>query len=207
MINQIELQRCERVLTGVELKKARYTNRRLEMSAIGISTSNLVFDSELAQEYLSSEILEILKDDPEKDDGIMYTRVPVTAHTSTIHKSDRGGSRSLDLDHDDDEQLQFMNHHDLDQLDHIFSGTENVINQLPYFIHDLKRWSKGFDVLKFYSNERLLTKQRLAACVSAEALTVNGTIRKRAIETKPRRKRVPRLANRKHQVSSGLPAK
>ena len=192
MNNQNELQRCQRTLTGLELTKAKATSHRLDMAVMGISTSNLVFDSDLASQYLDPEVLEILKDDPEKDDGIMYTRVPTDAQTSTIHKSDKGGSKSLDLDSDDDEQIQFMNHNDLDQLDRVFTGTENVINQLPYFIHDLKRWRNGFDSLKFYRNEKLLEKQRLSACVDADNLTVNGTIRKRKAETKPRRKRVPR---------------
>jgi len=131
------------------------------MAEMGVSSTNLLFDSELAGTFLSDEILDILKIDPEKDSNIMHTRAPVTPQTSTIGESDHGGSKPLDLDQDDDQQAGFYSSYDLNILDHIQSASMRIIDRLPLFIHDLKRWRNGFDLVKFKRAQHLLQKQRL----------------------------------------------
>jgi len=192
---QQEHKRNTRTLKGLELKKAQACTHRMTMAEMGISSTNLLFNSELAGTFLSDEILDILGDDPEKDSNIMRTNVPRTPQTSTIAVSSTSGSKSLDLDHDDDEQIQFFNHHDLDQLDHIFSGSENIIQNLKFFIHDLKRWKAGFNIIKFRRAEHLASKRFIAEAVGSDNLTKMGVVRTYKKET---RQRMPRRKPRTH---------
>lgn len=194
----LESKRVKRTLKGLELTEAKSRSKRLTFAEMGLSSTNLVFNSDLASDCLDPEILEILKDDPDKDHGIMYTRVPTDAQTSTIGESDRGGAKSLDTDTDDDDQYQFIQGFELAALESIASGSERIIDRLPLFIHDLKRWSTGFKVAGYYKAEKLRAKKALAACMGDELVTTRGTLRQR----KPKAvssttKRTPRKRNAK----------
>jgi len=192
-----EAKRAKRTLKGTELKIAEACTHRLTMAEMGISSTNLLFDSDLAGTFLSSEILDILKDDPEHDSNIMRTNVPKTPQTSTIAVSSASGSKGLDLDQDDDEQKQFFNHHDLDQLDHIFSGSENIIDNLKFYIHTLKRWKNGFNIIKFRRANHLRIKRALAEYIPEGNLTKRGKVT-------TRRARRPSRVTAKHRAMSGL---
>ena len=174
-----ELNRCERTLSGNELKLARMTAFRASMAELGVSSTNLVFDTELATSVLSPEIVSILKDDPEQDDSIMRSRIPVTAQTSTIAESDQV---RLDIE---------------DIPSSGISGTEVVADRLKYWVHDLKRWSSGFDVIKFKRSQHKRAKELLALTVPAENLTTRGKVM-------TRKKPVPRRVPRKVQHNTGL---
>lgn len=215
---QTESKRVSRVLSGTEGVEARARNKRLGMAQMGLSSTNLVFDSSLASQYLDPEILDILKDDPEKDSGIMHTRVPVEqvesngvkvslnqlhCLTSGIAESDTtGGYKSLQTDSDDDEfeHVAFYDRQELAELDHIASGSLRVIDRLPFFIHDLKRWSNGFNPIKFKRAESLQHKAFRASYMPAEQITKRGKV-------STRRMRQPRRVPRKRSHSTGLQAK
>jgi len=184
---QQEAKRVSRTLKGLESTEARARAHRLSFAEIGISCTNLVFDKDLAESNLSPEIVEILKDDPEKDTGIMHTRVPTNAQTSTIAESDRGGMKSLVTDLDDDTQTEFYTAFDLNELGHIQSASMRVIDRLPLFIHNLKRWSNGFDLVKFKRAEGIRKKEFINAAIPAKNLTKRGKITTRRAPV-PRRK-------------------
>lgn len=203
MINtlQQELKRVSRTTKGTELTEAKARSKRLLFAEMGVSSTNLLFDSTLAADFLEPEILYILKDDPERDTGIMYTRVPTDAQTSTIGESSQGNRTRLDTDQDDDDQHSFIQGFELNDLDHIQSGSQRVINRLPYFIHDLKRWSTGFDVIKYKRAMHLLAKESLAKAMGDEMVTARGTLRQR----KPKAvSSVTKRVARKRGVSRGL---
>ena len=197
-INQ-ELQRCSRTIRGTELRLAEARAHRLTMAEMGISSTNLVFDSDLAESFLDRDVLDILKDDPDMDSGIMHTRVPVNSKTSSIAESDQGGVKPLDLNADDDQQGSFMSRHDLNILDQMFSGSERVIQQLQFFIHDLERWRKGFDPVKFMRSEHKFKQAARLACIPDANLTKRGKVT-------TRRRRRPSRVTAKHRAMSGLMA-
>jgi len=162
----------------------------LTMAEMGISSTNLLFNSELASEFLSDDILAILGDDPEKDSNIMHTRSKTTPQTSTIGESDHGGSKPLDLDADDDNQVGFYSGYDMSVLDHIQSASMRIIDRLPLFVHDLERWRNGFDVIKFNRAEHLDKRKRYAAAFNPEQ--VNQQTLKIITRRKPKPRRIPR---------------
>ena len=195
---QVEAKRVSRIIKGNELQEAKARAKRLGFAEMGISSTNLCFDSKLAEQHLDKEILEILKDDPDKDTGIMYTRVPVDAQTSTIAESDTGGMKSLDTDADDNDQHSFIEGFDLHELDHIASGSMRVINRLPYFIHDLKRWSSGFNISKFKKAQGLHKRKLYAAAFNPEQ------VNQQTLNVITRRKRVPRRIPRKSRTHTNV---
>ena len=214
MNNHNELQRCERVLTGTELKKARYTGHRLDMAAMGISSSNLVFDSELASEYLSPEILEILKDNPEGDDSVMTPHIPreVSTHNGVkvslsggLHFKESGisdSTQSFKLDTAEDDDLDNGLIPELSE--DINSGAVRVLENLKFYVDEKQCWRYGFNPIKFARQAHLITLAGNRLMLDDEHITTRGTVRQRA----PRKvSSATKRVARKRGIARGLSAK
>jgi len=121
----------------------------------------------------------------------MHTRVPTDAQTSTIAESDRGGIKSLDTDADDNDQHSFIEGFDLNELDHIQSASQRIIDRLPLFIHDLARWSSGFNVSKFKKATDLRKRKLYSMAFDPDK------VNQKNFNIITRRKRMPRRIPRK----------
>jgi len=219
MLYQGEDKRVHRVLGGTELARAEHKAHSIRMGAMGISTTNLVFDSDLLPD-LDPEIIKILKTDPTHDENIMYPRCPggnlawaPDGQISTTERSSSGGKDNyntysidqwekfginqgmLDLpvynpvnkEHDDKRRAE---HDTFLHANSVRSSTMSVIDQLPYWIHDLERWKNGFNPVKYRRSLHALKKAHKTAVHGAERVNRAGEVITRKLRIK---RRVPRV--------------
>ena len=121
----------------------------------GLNKDNLIIDSELARASLSPDVLKVLRTG--LDEVAMPLRVPINPHTCPAVGTDTKDTAD--------------------------SGTQGIINNLPLYIHDLRRWSKGFNAVKYYKHQARIKKDALATYIDSEHLTKDGRLltRKRPV--------------------------
>lgn len=216
-----EGKRVHRVLGGIELARAEHKAHSIRMGAMGISTTNLVFDSELLPD-LDPEIIKILKTDPTHDENIMYPRSadkiyeqnPVDPRQSSVTRSTSSGGKDnyntysidqwerfgisqgvLDLpvynpvnkEHDDKRRAE---HDTFLHANNVRSSTMSVIDQLPFWIHDLERWKNGFNPVKYRRSIHQLKKAAKTAVHGADRINRAGEVITRKLRIKRRQPRV-----------------
>lgn len=164
-LNQITRER-EAALKIEGRKQAILINNRYHtarMADTGVSHSNLIHNRDMVEEWLSdhengSEIAAILSDNPETENN-GFRLIHGEDTDSHISSSSRGGIRlEDDLAFDEVEEYQ-SDLQSLNELQQVNNGTERVIDNLRYYLGDLRAWRNGFNPKSFYRHVGLAKMQ------------------------------------------------